>query len=70
MAETAEDKTMDILKLTGVVTSSFDMSVFRYRNDIECICDADTMTPFQSPRIDAVGLSFDRIQYITSYAQD
>ena len=34
----------------------FDMAILNYRDDVECLCDQDTMNPFQNARVDTVTL--------------
>jgi len=55
MDETAEDKGK--LQTDGHHGHLFDMSEPQYREHVECMCNADTMCPFQSPRVDTVGES-------------
>jgi hypothetical protein len=40
------------------------MSILQYCNDIESMCDTDRMSPFQNPRIDTVGESFDEMPHV------
>lgn len=32
----------------------FDMAILNYRDDVECLCNQDTMNPFQNSRVDTV----------------